>query len=49
MLAYLNERDAVVRALGDRFKAQLGENVERLAAMQEELRGSHKALAAGPR
>ena len=25
------------------------ENVERLAALQEELRGSHKALAAGPR
>ena len=36
----------MVRALGDRFKAQPGEIVERLAALQEELRGSHKALAA---
>ena len=49
VLAYLNERDAVVRALGDRFKTLPGEIVERLAALQEELRGSHKALAAGPR
>ncbi len=46
MLAYLNERDAVVRALGDRFKAQPGEIVERVAALQEELKGSLKALAA---
>ncbi len=46
VLAYPNERDAVLRALGDRFKAQPGEIVERLAALQEELRGSHKALAA---
>jgi alanyl-tRNA synthetase len=46
VLAYLNERDAVVRALGDRFKAQPGEIVERVAALQEELRGSQKALAA---
>jgi hypothetical protein len=43
VLAYLNERDAVVRALGDRFKTLPGEIVERLAALQEELRGSHKA------
>ena len=46
VLAYLKERDAVVRALGDRFKAQPGEIVERVAALQEELRGSQKALAA---
>ena len=46
VLAYLNERDAVVRALGERFKAQPGEIVERVAALQEELRASGKALAA---
>jgi len=46
VLAYLNERDTVVRALGDRFKAQPGEIVERVAALQEELKGSQKALAA---
>jgi alanyl-tRNA synthetase len=46
VLAYLNERDAVVRALGDRFKAQPGEIVERVAALQEELKGNQKALAA---
>jgi alanyl-tRNA synthetase len=45
VLAYLNERDAVVRALGERFKAQPGEIVERVAALQEELRSSAKALA----
>jgi len=45
VLAYLNERDTVVRALGDRFKAQPGEIVERVAALQEELKGSLKALA----
>jgi alanyl-tRNA synthetase len=36
----------VVRALGDRFKAQPGEIVERVAALQEELKGNQKALAA---
>jgi len=46
VLAYLNERDAVVRALGDRFKAQPGEIVERVAGLQEELKGTQKALAA---
>jgi alanyl-tRNA synthetase len=46
VLAYLQERDAVVRALGDRFKAQPGEIVERVAALQDELKGSQKALAA---
>jgi len=46
VLAYLDEREAVVRALGDRFKAQPGEIVERVAALQEELKGTQKALAA---
>jgi len=46
VLAYLNERDAVVRALAERFKAQPGEIVERVAALQEELRTAQKALAA---
>jgi alanyl-tRNA synthetase len=46
VLAYLQERDVVVRALGDRFKAQPGEIVERVAALQEELKGAQKALAA---
>ena len=35
VLAYLNERDAVVKQLGDRFKAQPGEIVERVTALQE--------------
>jgi len=46
VLAYLNERDAVVKQLGDRFKAQPGEIVERVASLQEELKASQKALAA---
>ncbi|MCP9903751.1 alanine--tRNA ligase [Cyanobium sp. BA5m-10] len=46
VLAYLNERDAVVKQLGDRFKAQPGEIVERVAALQEELKATGKALAA---
>jgi alanyl-tRNA synthetase len=46
VLAYLNERDAVVRQLGDRFKVQPGEIVERVGALQEELKTSAKALAA---
>jgi alanyl-tRNA synthetase len=46
VLAYLNERDAVVKQLGDRFKAQPGEIVERVAQLQEELKASQKALAA---
>ncbi|MGB7565510.1 MAG: alanine--tRNA ligase [Prochlorococcaceae cyanobacterium] len=45
VLAYLNERDAVVRQLGERFKVQPGEIVERVAALQEELKASGKALA----
>ena len=46
VLAYLNEREAVVKQLGDRFKAQPAEIVERVAALQEELKGTQKALAA---
>jgi alanyl-tRNA synthetase len=46
VLAYLNERDAVVRQLGDRFKAQPAEIVERVVALQEELKATGKALAA---
>jgi len=46
VLAYLNERDAVVKQLGERFKAQPAEIVERVAALQAELKASQKALAA---
>jgi alanyl-tRNA synthetase len=46
VLAYLNERDAVVKLLGERFKAQPGEIVERVSALQDELKATGKALAA---
>ncbi len=46
VLAYLQEREAVVKALGERFKAQPAEIVERVAALQEELKATAKALAA---
>ena len=46
VLAYLNERDAVVKQLGERFKAQPAEIVERVSQLQEELKASGKALAA---
>ena len=46
LLAYLNERDRVVRELSDRFKAQPGEIVERVSALQDELKATGKALAA---
>jgi alanyl-tRNA synthetase len=45
VLAYLNERDAVVKQLGDRFKAQPAEIVDRVASLQEELKATGKALA----
>ena len=45
VLAYLNERDAVVKQLGERFKAQPSEIVDRVAALQEELKATGKALA----
>ncbi|MFN5193446.1 MAG: alanine--tRNA ligase, partial [Cyanobacteriota bacterium] len=46
VLPYLQERDAVVKALGERFKVQPGEIIERVAQLQEELKASQKALAA---
>ena len=46
VLAYLNERDAVVKQLGERFKAQPAEIVERVAQLQDELKAAGKALAA---
>jgi alanyl-tRNA synthetase len=46
VLAYLNERDGVVRQLGERFKAQPGEIVERVGQLADELKASQKALAA---
>ena len=46
VLAYLQERELVVKALGERFKAQPAEIVERVGALQEELKATAKALAA---
>jgi len=46
VLAWVAERDKVVRELGDRFKAQPGEIVERVSALQEELKVTGKSLAA---
>jgi alanyl-tRNA synthetase len=46
VLAYLNERDGVVKQLGERFKAQPAEIVERVAQLAEELKASQKALVA---
>ena len=46
VLPYLNERDAVVKQLGERFKAQPGEIIERVSALQDELKATGKALAA---
>ncbi len=46
VLAYLNQRDAVVKALADRFKVQPEEIVERVSGLQEELKASQKSLAA---
>jgi alanyl-tRNA synthetase len=46
VLGYLNDREAVVKSLGDRFKAQPGEIVERVLALQDELKATGKALAA---
>jgi len=46
VLAYLNERDAVVKQLGERFKAQPAEIVERVGQLAEELKATQKALAA---
>jgi alanyl-tRNA synthetase len=46
VLAWVAERDKVVRELGDRFKAQPGEIVERVSQLSEELKVTGKALAA---
>ncbi len=46
VLAYLNERDVVVKQLGERFKAQPAEIVERVLTLQAELKASQKALSA---
>jgi alanyl-tRNA synthetase len=46
VLAYLNEREAVVKQLSERFKAQPGEIVERVSQLAEELKATGKALAA---
>ncbi|WP_216900832.1 alanine--tRNA ligase [Synechococcus sp. CCY 9618] len=46
LLPYLRERDRVVRELADRFKAQPGEIVDRVAALADELKASAKALTA---
>ncbi|MEM9770179.1 MAG: alanine--tRNA ligase [Cyanobacteria bacterium P01_D01_bin.73] len=46
ILDYLKVRDDVVRTLGDRFKAKPDEVVERVTALQDELKATQKALAA---
>jgi alanyl-tRNA synthetase len=46
VLAYLRERDTVVRELAERLKAQPAEIVPRVTALQEELRATAKELAA---
>ena len=46
VLAYLNERDGVVKQLGERFKAQPAEIVDRVVQLTDELKASQKALAA---
>ena len=45
ILDYLNERDAVVKQLSKRFKAQPSEILERVATLQDESRLMVKALA----
>jgi alanyl-tRNA synthetase len=46
VLAYLKEREAVVKPLAERFKAQPGEIVERVSQLADELKLTQKALAA---
>ena len=46
VLAYLNERDVVVKQLSERFKVQPAEITARVAGLQEELKGATKALVA---
>ena len=44
ILDYLNERDSVVKQLGERFKAQPSEIVERVVALQDEVKLIQKTL-----
>ena len=44
VLAYLNERDEVVKKLVERLKVQPGEIFEQVMAVQDELRDVNKAL-----
>ncbi len=46
VLDYLNVRDAVVKELGDRFKAKPEEITARVTAIQDELKSTQKALDA---
>jgi len=46
VLAYLNERDGVVKQLGERFKVQPAEILDRVVQLADELKASQKALAA---
>jgi alanyl-tRNA synthetase len=46
VLAYLKEREAVVKPLAERFKAQPGEILERVGQLADELKATQKALAA---
>ncbi|WP_404790241.1 alanine--tRNA ligase [Altericista sp. CCNU0014] len=46
VLEYLNVRDAVVRELGDRFKAKPEELTERVTNLQTELKNTQKQLEA---
>ena len=46
VLAYLNERDVVVKQLSERFKVQPAEITARVIGLQEELKSATKALAA---
>ena len=46
ILDYLNVRDQVVRSVGDRFKGQPEEVIDRATNLQDELKSMQKALAA---
>ncbi len=45
VVPYLNERDLIVRELSDRFKVKTFEIVDRVIALQDELKGVAKELA----
>ncbi len=46
VLDYLNQREVVVKELGDRFKAKPEEIVGRVTTLQDELKDTQKAMAA---